>query len=145
VVPVAEDAFRLQMSISREFRDEVRGAQDLLRHRVPDGDLAKIFRAALKLLVSEVKKERAHSSMSEASAVRRERRSRSITSMGSRARIGRTSVNCGCSAARTTSTPRTGCMVAHSWMPRGREHGLGQVDSIAVPAARSAPEPAGKA
>src|SRR4051812_20336004 len=58
VVPVAEDAFRLQMSISREFRDEVREAQDLLRHRVPDGDLAKIFRAALRLLVAEVKKER---------------------------------------------------------------------------------------
>jgi hypothetical protein len=58
VVPVAEDTFKVQMSISRGFRDEIREAQDLLRHRVPDGDLADIFRAALKLLVADVKKDR---------------------------------------------------------------------------------------
>ncbi len=58
VVPVAEDTFKLQLPISREFRDEIREAQDLLRHRIPDGDVATIFRAALKLLVSEVKSER---------------------------------------------------------------------------------------
>jgi hypothetical protein len=58
VVPIAEETYKLQMSISREFREEVREAQALLRHRVPDGDLAKIFRTALKLLVTEVKKER---------------------------------------------------------------------------------------
>jgi len=58
VVPVAEDTFKLQLGISREFRDEIREAQDLLRHRIPDGDLATIFRAALKLLVTEVKSDR---------------------------------------------------------------------------------------
>jgi hypothetical protein len=58
VVPVAEDLFKLQFPISREFRDEIREAQDLLRHRIPDGDLATLFCAALKLLVSDVKKER---------------------------------------------------------------------------------------
>src|SRR5262249_38443264 len=58
VVPVAEDTFKLQFAISREFRDEIREAQGLLRHRIPDGDFATIFRSALKLLVAEVKKER---------------------------------------------------------------------------------------
>ena len=36
----------------------MRQAQDLLRHRVPDGDLATIFDKALDLLIEEVKKER---------------------------------------------------------------------------------------
>src|SRR5205823_2386828 len=58
IAPVAEATYKVQFSISREFRDEIREAQDLLRHRVPDGDLATIFRAALELLVAQVKKER---------------------------------------------------------------------------------------
>src|SRR5207253_4933310 len=37
---------------------EVREAQALLRHRVPDGDLPTIFRAALQLYIAEVKKQR---------------------------------------------------------------------------------------
>jgi len=43
-VPVAEDTFKLQFAISREFRDEICEAQDLLRHRIPDGDIATVFR-----------------------------------------------------------------------------------------------------
>jgi hypothetical protein len=58
VLPLAEDTYKLQLSITREFRDEIREAQDLLRHRVPDGDLAKILRAGLKLLMADVKKDR---------------------------------------------------------------------------------------
>jgi len=57
-LPVAEAAYKGQFSISREFRDEIREAQDLLRHRMPDGDLATIFRSALEMLVASVKKER---------------------------------------------------------------------------------------
>jgi hypothetical protein len=58
VVPVAQDTFKVQFAISREFRDEIREAQDVLRHRIPDGDLATLFRMALRLLVADVKKER---------------------------------------------------------------------------------------
>src|SRR5438874_11229615 len=58
IVPVAEASYKVQFSISREFRDEIREAQDLLRHRMPDGDLATIFRAALEVLVAKVRKER---------------------------------------------------------------------------------------
>ena len=58
VTPIAADIYRLHLTIPRELRDEIREAQDLLRHRVPDGDLAKIFHMALKTLVAQVKKER---------------------------------------------------------------------------------------
>jgi hypothetical protein len=58
IVPVAEETFKLQLAISRGFRDQLREARGLLRHRIPDGDLATILQAALKLLVGEVKKER---------------------------------------------------------------------------------------
>ena len=58
VVPMARDTYRLQLAISSGFREEIREAQALLRHRVPDGDLAAIFRAALARLVAGVKKER---------------------------------------------------------------------------------------
>jgi hypothetical protein len=58
LIPVAAETFKLQLAISREFRDELREAQALLRHRIPDGDLATLLRAAVKLLVADVKKER---------------------------------------------------------------------------------------
>jgi hypothetical protein len=58
MAPFAADTYRLHLTIPRELRDEIREAQDLLRHRVPDGDLAKIFRMALKTLLAKVKKER---------------------------------------------------------------------------------------
>ena len=58
VVPIAEETYKLQLTLSREFREEIREAQALLRHRVPDGDLALIFRAALAQLVAGVKRER---------------------------------------------------------------------------------------
>src|SRR5229473_619545 len=43
---------------TRTCRDKLRQAQDLLRHRTPDGDLATIFETALDLLIEHVKKER---------------------------------------------------------------------------------------
>ena len=58
LVPVAAETYKLQLAISREFREEIRDAQALLRHRVPDGDLATILRAALAQYVAGVKKER---------------------------------------------------------------------------------------
>jgi len=50
--------FQIQFVASRDFRDRVLEAQDLLRHRVPDGDLGTILGKALELLIEQVKKER---------------------------------------------------------------------------------------
>jgi hypothetical protein len=45
-------------SLPRALRDKLRQAQDLFRHRVPDGDLATIIEKAVDLLIEDVKKER---------------------------------------------------------------------------------------
>ncbi len=58
VAPLAEDTFKFQFTASRACHDKFRQAQDLLRHRIPDGDLATIFEKALDLLIEHVKKER---------------------------------------------------------------------------------------
>jgi hypothetical protein len=58
VAPLTEETFKIQFTASRGFRDKLRQAQDLLRHRVPDGDMEAILGRALDLLIHEVKKER---------------------------------------------------------------------------------------
>src|SRR5882672_2196791 len=58
VAPLTEETFKVQFTASRAFRDKLRQAQDLLRHRVPDGDLAAVLERALDLLIEDVKKER---------------------------------------------------------------------------------------
>lgn len=49
VTPLAEEI---------PLRDKLEEAQDLMRHSVPDGDLAKIIERGLDLLITEVKKQR---------------------------------------------------------------------------------------
>jgi len=58
LAPLTEETFKVQFTASRAFRDKLRQAQDLLRHRVPDGDLAAVLERALDLLIEDVKKER---------------------------------------------------------------------------------------
>src|SRR4051812_9386637 len=58
VAPLSADTFRIQFTASRATRDKLQQAQDLLRHRVPDGDLATIVDAALDALIAKTLKER---------------------------------------------------------------------------------------
>jgi len=58
IVPLSESTFRIQFTGSRALRDKLRAAQDLLRHRIPDGDVAAVIEKALDLLIEKVKKER---------------------------------------------------------------------------------------
>ena len=58
LAPLTEETYKVQFTASRAFRDKLRQAQDLLRHRVPDGDLAAILERALDVLIDDVKKER---------------------------------------------------------------------------------------
>jgi 5-methylcytosine-specific restriction endonuclease McrA len=58
IAPLAEEAFKVQFTASRTCRDKLRQAQDLLRHRIPDGDVGTIVEKALDLLIEQVKKER---------------------------------------------------------------------------------------
>ncbi len=58
VTPLSEETYKIQFTAGRIVRDKLREAQGLLRHRVPDGDVATIIGKALDLLIDEVKKER---------------------------------------------------------------------------------------
>jgi hypothetical protein len=58
VAPLSEDTFQVQFTASRLLRDKLRRAQDLLRHRLPSGDIAAIFEKALDSLIEKVEKER---------------------------------------------------------------------------------------
>lgn len=58
IAPLAPDEFKIQFTGSRALRDKLREAQALLRHRVPNGDLASIVEMALDTLIAQVKKER---------------------------------------------------------------------------------------
>ena len=56
VKPLAPERYKIQFTVDRETHDRLRRAQDLLRHRIPDGDLAAIFDKALTLLLKEISK-----------------------------------------------------------------------------------------
>jgi hypothetical protein len=58
VAPLTLETFKFQFTGSRACHDLLREAQGLLRHRIPDGDVATIFEKALRVLVEQVKKER---------------------------------------------------------------------------------------
>ena len=74
--PGAPDLVPIHMMVPRETADLLHRAQDLLRHVVPDGDVAAIFARALTVLIASLEKKKlAH--------VQRPRRARPM-SMGSR-------------------------------------------------------------
>jgi hypothetical protein len=56
VTPLAPERYKLQCTVSRETYDKLRQAQDLLRHRIPDGDIGTIVDRALTLLLGELHK-----------------------------------------------------------------------------------------
>ncbi len=58
VTPLAPERYKVQFTVSRETHDRLREAQDLLRHRIPDGDVAAIFDRALTLLLMDLRKNR---------------------------------------------------------------------------------------
>jgi hypothetical protein len=58
IQPLAEETFKFQFTASRTCRDKLRQAQDMLRHRVPDGDVGTIVERALEALIERVTKER---------------------------------------------------------------------------------------
>jgi len=58
IAPLSADTFKFRFTGSRAFRDKLRQAQDLLRHRIPNGDLAQVFEKGLDLLIAKVLKER---------------------------------------------------------------------------------------
>jgi hypothetical protein len=58
VQPLAPERYRVQFTMSREMHDTFRRVQELMRHRVPDGDPAVIFDRALTLLANQLEREK---------------------------------------------------------------------------------------
>jgi hypothetical protein len=54
VAPLSAERFKLQVTLSRQGRDALLRAQELLRHQVPRGDLAIVLERALALLCEEL-------------------------------------------------------------------------------------------
>lgn len=58
VTPLGLKRYRVQFTATAEFCDKLRLAQDLLRHQIPDGDLAEILDRALAVLLEALAWER---------------------------------------------------------------------------------------
>ena len=77
VVPSAPERYKVQFTASAAMREKLRRAQELLRHRIPSGDIAEVVDLALDLLVEDLEKkkfaatDRPRRSSSEMAAVHR--------------------------------------------------------------------------
>ncbi len=58
VEPLAFARYRVELTASKELRDKLQHAQDLMRHRNPSGDLGTILEKSLDLLIAKLEKER---------------------------------------------------------------------------------------
>jgi len=56
VVPLSTEYFKVTFAVTRETREKLRHAQDLLRHVVPTGDVAALFDRALTLLIADAER-----------------------------------------------------------------------------------------
>jgi hypothetical protein len=56
--PIAPQRYKIQFTVSLEVHEQLRRAQDLLRHSVPAGDPAIIFERALALLLDDLERKR---------------------------------------------------------------------------------------
>jgi len=52
--PLAPERYKVQFTVSGETFEKLRRAQDLMRHCVPDGDVAAIFDRALTILLEHL-------------------------------------------------------------------------------------------
>ena len=53
MTPLTPERFKIQFTVSRETRERLRHAPNLMRHTLPSGDPAVIFERALALLVAD--------------------------------------------------------------------------------------------
>jgi hypothetical protein len=56
IAALAPERYKIQFTASRELHDKLRRAQDLLRHTIPDGDVALGVERALTLLLEELER-----------------------------------------------------------------------------------------
>ncbi len=57
--PLAPELYKLQVTLRRSTHEKLRRVQDLLRHTLPDGDVAAILDRALTVLLSDLERSKA--------------------------------------------------------------------------------------
>jgi hypothetical protein len=58
VVPLSSRRFKVQFTVTEETHELLQRAQNLLRHQIPSGDVGEVMAKALKVLVSQLEKEK---------------------------------------------------------------------------------------
>lgn len=58
IVALAPERYKVQFTASAAAHEKLRRAQELLRHQIPNGDVAEIFDRALEVLVRDLEKEK---------------------------------------------------------------------------------------
>ena len=58
VAPLSTESYKIQLTAGQPLHDKLRQAQELLKHQVPDGDLATVFERALDALLPQLQKQR---------------------------------------------------------------------------------------
>jgi hypothetical protein len=58
IEPLAPGRYKLQLTATQALRDKLQQARDLMRHELPDGDVAQIVERALDLLIEDRMKRR---------------------------------------------------------------------------------------
>ena len=58
IAPLAAERYKVQFTASESAHANLRRAQDLLRHRIPNGDIAPVFELALAILVGQLEKQK---------------------------------------------------------------------------------------
>jgi hypothetical protein len=76
--PLAPGRYKLQFTVGEETYDKLRRVQDLLRHRLPNGDPAAIFDRALTVLLAELEKTKLAAAATPRKASGRAKRSRHV-------------------------------------------------------------------
>jgi len=72
VEPLSHAHYKLQVTISHDTIDKLRRAQDLLRHTIPNGDLAAVLDRAVTLLLADLERRRCAATPAPRSAPRSE-------------------------------------------------------------------------
>jgi hypothetical protein len=58
IEPLSETRYRLELTVTKETREKLRRAANLMSHRNPSGDIAEVIDAALDALLAKLEKER---------------------------------------------------------------------------------------
>ena len=116
VTPLAPERYKVQFTVSKNTYDKLRRAQDLIRHRVPTGDLAVIFDQALTLLLSELERTKLAAARHPRHAVLTSSRSRHVPAAVKRAVWTRDEARCAFVGSHGRCT-ETGFLEFHHRVP----------------------------